>query len=55
MVSPIFSECDVVEDRRGPTAILPNPFSSGPLSVELSKNKEILVGPVGIEPTKGCS
>ena len=26
---------------------------SGPLSVELSKNNGILVGPVGVEPTKG--
>jgi hypothetical protein len=26
---------------------------SGPLSVELSKNDRILVGPVGVEPTKG--
>jgi hypothetical protein len=33
----------------------PLPYRPGPLSaIDLSKNHERLVGPVGFEPTKGC-
>jgi hypothetical protein len=35
-------------ERRRPGAL-----PSGPLSIELSKTNRILVGPVGVEPTKG--